>query len=92
MKPRKLPLGTRGYSPTFTNASVNRQRATEAFAAGLTPKEIAAEWPEVFKVVDGKLGQKYFYEINDGSGRFETDFMITRESVKDAILKKRKKE
>ena len=88
MKPlRKVHAG----SPLRTNASLNRDAAVKAFKAGLTIQQIVAEWPEVFKLVmEGDrptLGQKYDYELADGSGRFETRRMITAESVKLAIAR-----
>lgn len=75
-------------SPIFTNAQKNRDYAMQAFKAGLTPKQIADEWPEVFKLSpDGKLGQKYDYEIDDNSGRYETNRMITQTSF-NAVMRK----
>lgn len=72
-------------SPIFTNASINRKRAEEAFRGGLTIEQIAAEWPEVWTLTDGKLSQKYDYMLADGSERLETNRMITSESVRKAI-------
>jgi hypothetical protein len=77
-----------GGSPIFTNASVNRKRAEEAYRGGLTPAEIAAEWPLVWTCTEGKLGQKYDYELADGSGRYETRYQITAASVREAIARK----
>lgn len=87
MKPlKKIHAG----SPLFTNAAINRMMAAECFKAGFTVEQIAAEWPEVFKVTMEagvpKLGQKYDYELADGSGRYETNRLITRDSV-DAFLR-----
>lgn len=73
-------------SPLVTNASLNRDAAMKCFKAGLTPAQIAAEWPEVWKLdQDGKIGQRYDYELADGSGRYETNRRITEESVEQAI-------
>lgn len=78
------------YSPLVTNAACNRAAAEKAFRAGLTVAEIAAEWPRVFKVdAEGKLSQIYDSEIADGSGRFETRYRITDESVQVAIKRKK---
>ena len=60
-------IGNAG-SPLVTNASHNRNMAELAFKAGLTVEQIVAEWPEVWKLdAAGKIGQKYDYELNDGS-------------------------
>ncbi len=76
------------YSPLVTNASLNRKSAIKAFTAGMTAADIAAEWPLVFTVnAEGKLGQIYDAEIADGSGRLETRYTITAESVTKAIRK-----
>jgi hypothetical protein len=84
---RKVHAG----SPLRTNASINRDRAIECFKAGMTVEQIASEWPEVFQVTieDGqpRLGQRYDYELADGSGRFETKRTITSASVKAAIAR-----
>lgn len=72
-------------SPLITNAHVNRGHALTCLKAGLTPAQIVDEWPEVWRLTDGKLSQIYDYELADGSGRYETNRMITRESVKAAI-------
>jgi hypothetical protein len=82
----------RGYDPLVTNAQVNRRIAGEAFAAGLTPREIADEWPRVFYLnVDAQgretIGQLYDTLLDDGRG--ETRFTITRESLAKAIARKR---
>jgi hypothetical protein len=91
---RTLPKRHAG-SPIFTNASINREHAIRCFAAGLTVADIAAEWPEVFKVTVEhgvpKLGQIYDYELADGSGRYETDRTITRASVDAAIAARKSK-
>ena len=80
-------------SPLRTNASINRDSAVRCLKAGMTVEQIAAEWPEVFTVtVEGgtpKLGQKYDYELADGSGRFETNRMITAASVRAAIARRK---
>lgn len=84
---KQLPKRHAG-SPLVTNASHNRNMAELAFKAGLTVEQIVAEWPEVWKLdAAGKIGQKYDYELADGSGRFETNRMITRDSVAAAIAK-----
>jgi hypothetical protein len=84
---RQLPKIHAG-SPLETNASINRDRATIAHNGGMTAQQIAAHWPEVFKCsTDGKLSQIYDYELADGSGRYETNRLITLESVADAIRK-----
>ena len=73
-------------SPLVTNASLNRDAALECFKAGMSAAQIAAEWPEVWKLdTDGKIGQQYDYELADGSGRYETNRRITAESVRQAI-------
>jgi hypothetical protein len=75
-------------SPLVTNAAHNRSMALECWQAGMTSQQIAVEWPEVWKLdAEGKLAQRYDYELADGSGRFETRRLITRESVKAAIAK-----
>lgn len=74
-------------SPIFTNASINRKLAVRCFQAGMTAEEIAAEWPEVWTVKGGKLAQKYDYELADGSGRLETNRLITEQSVNSAIAR-----
>jgi hypothetical protein len=72
----------------MTNAACNRAAAERAFAAGLTIQQIAAEWPDVWKLDrEGKLGQKYDYELADGSGRKETNRRITEVSVDQAIAR-----
>lgn len=88
---RKLPIVHAG-SPLRTNASINRDTALKAFKAGMTAREIARAWPAVFKVdSEGKLGQKYDYELGDGSGRYETNRMITRASLKDVLARHKAK-
>jgi hypothetical protein len=87
MKEDKLPIVHAG-SPLRTNAQINREHAMKMFKAGMTPKDIARAFPEVFKLdSEGKLGQKYDYELGDGSGRYETKRMITADAVKAAISK-----
>ena len=73
--------------PVFTNAHGNRQAATQCFKAGMSPAQIAAEWPEVWRLnpTNGLISQKYDYELADGSGRYETNRLITSESVHAAI-------
>jgi hypothetical protein len=82
---RKVHCG----SPLRTNASINRDAAVKCFQAGMTVEQIATAWPEVFKVTIengvAKLGQRYDYEIADGSGRYETKRMILSKSVRDTI-------
>lgn len=71
--------------PLFTNASVNRKRAAEVLKAGKTPQQVAAYWPEVFALVDGKLAQLYDYRFlvteTDEVPTYETSRTITDESV-----------
>lgn len=82
---RALPVRHAG-SPLQTNASLNRDAATKAFKAGVTAEQIADYWPEVFYLdPDGKLSQKYDYELADGSGRKETNRRITDDSVESCI-------
>lgn len=82
-----LPIKHAG-SPLKTNASINRDHAVRMFNAGMTPRDIANAFPAVFKVTDGdKLGQKYDYELGDGSGRLETSRLILKSAVDDAIRK-----
>ncbi len=87
-----LPLWPKGKpipalnAPLVTNASLNRDAAAKCLAAGMTAAEIAREWPAVWRPnAAGQLAQKYDYEINDGSGRFETNRRITDESVERAM-------
>lgn len=71
------------YSPTFTNASINRKHAITLMQAGVSGREIAAEWPRIWKVdSEGKIGQRYDSEIADGSNRLETSATMTSDSVK----------
>ena len=76
-------------SPMRTNASLNRSAAARAFAAGVTIREIAGYWPEVWRVTveNGRetLAQKYDYALADGSGRWETTRRITETSVRACI-------
>lgn len=76
-------------NPLFTNASINRNRAVKCFEAGMTPDDIASAWPEVFKATTehGRrvLGQRYDYELADGSGRKETNRLITESSMREVI-------
>ena len=76
-------------SPLRTNASLNRSAAWRCAQAGLSVRTIVQEWPEVFEVVVEhgveKLGQRYDYELADGSGRFETNRLITDASVRAVI-------
>jgi hypothetical protein len=81
---RKLPLKRVG-SPLTTNADLNRRAAIRCHEAGMTPEQIAGEWPLVWMCRDGKLSQKYDYEIANGSGRYETNRTITSMSVDEAI-------
>lgn len=75
-------------APLFSNASINRKRAAAALAAGKTPEQVAAQWPEVFALVDGKLAQLYDYrffaDIN-GYKIFETERTITETSLEDFL-------
>lgn len=83
----------RAGSPLVTNAHLNRVAAGKCLAAGMSVEQVAAEWPEVWRAVDGTgeaagrkvLSQKYDYEIDDGSGRYETNRLILGDSVKAAI-------
>ncbi len=80
-KLKKLP-----YSPMFTNAGINRNRASQCLAAGMTPAAIARAWPRVWKLSpDGKLSQVYDSELSDG--RLETRYTILQSSV-DTELRK----
>lgn len=92
MKP--LPIIHAG-SPIKTNASINRDYAVLCFKAGMGPADIAAAWPEVFKVTieNGapKLGMRYDYELGDGSGRYETNRLILRATVTAAIKRFKRK-
>lgn len=80
-------------SPLITNAHMNRCAAEKAFKAGVTMQQIAEYWPEVWqlKMENGKqvIGQRYDYELADGSGRYETRRTITEESVAACIKKYR---
>lgn len=66
----------RAGSPLVTNASLNRDAAIKAAKRGKDAQWIANKWPEVFCLVDGKLGQLYDYKLADGSGRMETNRRI----------------
>ena len=57
-----------------TNASLTRDKAIQAHKAGKSARQICEQWPEVFCLVDGKLGQLYDYVF--GSGRWETNRRI----------------
>lgn len=83
---RKLPIKHAG-SPLVTNGYLNLKAAMKCNTskAHMTAKQIADEWPEVFRCKGGKLSQKYDYELADGSGRYETNRLITRKSVASAI-------
>lgn len=83
---KKLPVINAG-SPLKTNASINREYAVKMFQAGMSVADIVKEFPEVFKSTDGKLGQKYDYELGDGSGRYETKRLIEKSAVDKAIAK-----
>jgi hypothetical protein len=83
---KTLPVRHAG-SPLVTNAQLNREAAQKCYAAGMTPEQIAAEFPEVWQCKDGKLSQKYDYELADGSGRYETNRRITSEAVRKAIAR-----
>lgn len=87
---RPLPRRHAG-SPLRTNASINRERAAACFKADLTVHAIAAAWPEVFTVTiergEAKLGQRYDYELADGSGRFETHRLITAASLRAVLAR-----
>lgn len=78
-------------SPLVTNASLNRDAAERAHKAGVTAEQIAEYWPEVWRMSteNGRrvLGQRYDYELADGSGRKETNRLITAESVSECIRK-----
>lgn len=78
-------------SPLMTNAMHNRYAAETAFKAGVTAQQIAEFWPEVWRYYEenGKMviGQRYDYELNDGSGRYETNRLITEASVRECIAK-----
>lgn len=79
-KLRELP----GDGPLQTNASLNRAHAVRMFEAGMTPAEIAAEFPVVFTCQDGQLGQKYD-SVYRGSQRKETRFLVASAAVDAAI-------
>ena len=53
----------------WTNAQHNRVMAMRCFKAGLTPAQVAAEWPLVFKtsIEEGheRLGQRYDSDYAD---------------------------
>jgi uncharacterized protein (DUF433 family) len=84
-----LPIIHAG-SPIMTNAHLNRQAALKCFQAGMTPQQIAASWPEVWRCdADGKLSQIYDYELADGSERLETNRRILDKSVTAAIRRYR---
>lgn len=78
-------------SPLMTNASCNRAAAEKAFKAGVSITDIVAFWPEIWKLTkeNGRdvISQRYDYELNDGSGRYETNRRITNDSVQECIAK-----
>jgi hypothetical protein len=43
----------------MTNAHHNREQAHRMFTAGMTPAQIAAEFPAAYRCTDGKLGLVY---------------------------------
>ena len=92
---RALPVRHAG-SPLRTNAQINRESALKCFQAGMCAADIAAEWPEVWRLVSERgrrvLSQRYDYELGDGSGRYETERLITRASVAAAIRRHRAQE
>jgi hypothetical protein len=84
--PRTRPLPrVHAGSPLRTNAQCNREFAVELFVAGMPPAAIAAAFPEVFRLEQGQLGQRYDYELADGSGRYETRYCLTRAAVDEAL-------
>ncbi len=79
-----------GYdAPLRLNAQLNRNKAAEMLRAGMTVRDIARAFPEVFfvSVEEGrdKLGQKYDMEYADG--RKETKYLILDDAKKKAIAK-----
>jgi hypothetical protein len=77
------------YQPLHSNAGLNRDSALRCLKAGMTPQEIADEWPKVWRCIDGKLSQIYDSEFCDDrgnrTGRFETKYTVTKASVDKAI-------
>lgn len=76
-------------NPLRTNASINREMAMRCFKAGMTPRQIAAEWPKVFRCIvehDREVLSQTYDSEYDGD-RKETRYTILRESVDAAILK-----
>ena len=80
-------LKTLHCSPAHSNASINRDLAIRCLKAGMTPQQIATEWPKVWRCdAAGKLGQIYDSQF-EGSEIKETRYTITRESVDKAIAR-----
>jgi hypothetical protein len=75
--------------PLFTNAHINRERARQCLRAGMSPEDVANEFPEVWECVNGKLRQIYSYTLPDG--RKETDYTILISAAYDAIARHKQK-
>lgn len=87
-------MQTLHYVPgTRLNASINRDHAYRCLKAGMTPDQIADEWPKVWKLTEGKLSQKYDSVIAGTQtaecpeGLMETRYTILKDSVDKAIRK-----
>lgn len=77
-----LPRTSHARGPyLMSNAGVNRVTAIKAAKAGKTVEQIAAHWPEVWCLIDGKLGQRYDYVFSDGE-TYETNRIITASSLR----------
>lgn len=83
-----LPVKHAG-NPLKTNSQLNREAAQQCYAAGMTPQQIADEWPEVWTMTAAGLSQRYDYALADG--RHETDRRITSASVNAAIKRYQRK-
>jgi hypothetical protein len=85
----------------MTNAQYNRKQAIRMFTAGMTPAEIASEFPRAYRVNDGKLSLVYSESATialhrrDAIARDcelkETDVMVLASAVTKAIAKHKRK-
>ena len=67
-----------------TNAEINKERALEMTLAGMTGKQIAAEFPEVFQHGSFGLGLRYEFSYAH-NGVLETRYAVDNLSVSAAI-------
>jgi|DeeseametaMP0747_FD_contig_81_382346_length_368_multi_2_in_0_out_0_2 hypothetical protein len=71
---------------TFTNAMHNRNQAVRLLEAGFTVKQIAKQFPEVWRVEKGCLAQIYSSTLEDG--RKETPYAIASHVVDELITQR----